>query len=461
MPIAFRYASYHWLKPTPSHVYVVTKDEQGKEIIVDGVWHYFNSEKSPAYKITKPMDVITLAGMDEDVAGIGRRKRRVGAFSFHKKIALAPNRRAFRTLVSLNLFGLARKLQKVRAKNPAALRKFWERIGGKYSELEKSVRKGYNHWAKRHKKVRINGIECCVAGNEYYESMDRIVGLSGIGAAPAVAAIVAAGAPIIAMVAGLVKKSGADKQEPGEPPMDEAVSRSQEIRGDNPQAESQMNISGLEIGLAIGARKRKGRFARRVKKMSLAPNRRAFRTLIAINAGGLAYKLARVVKKNPNGLRQVWEKLGGQYPQLIKSIKAGLKRVPARRRKAVSGLEIGYTNPQAFTATQQSQSSEKSKGIVALATTIIKALAGLLKKHGDDGQPQPGETTFEKILNVADSAATEFGQPKESASDLVDSGQAETQPESDDEPKAAGFGMSAGLGIAALLTIGLLFSSSK
>jgi len=257
LPVKFRYASYRWLNPTPSHVYVVTRDEKGKEIIVDGVWHLFNSEKPPVHKKESAMDVITMAGI-EDVAGIGRRRRR--GLSFAKKIALAPNRRAFRTLVSLNIFGLARKLQKTRAKNPGALKKFWENLGGKYAELEKSIRKGYNHWAKHHKRERISGVECCVAGDGYYDSMERTIGLAGIGALPAVAALIAAGAPIVKAVSPIVKKSGADQTERGEPPMDEAVQQSADIRKDNPSAESQMTVSGLQIGLAIGARKkRKGR----------------------------------------------------------------------------------------------------------------------------------------------------------------------------------------------------------
>lgn len=43
MPVIFRYASYNESK-TPTHIYVVTYDKDGSEIIIDSVWRKFNSE---------------------------------------------------------------------------------------------------------------------------------------------------------------------------------------------------------------------------------------------------------------------------------------------------------------------------------------------------------------------------------------------------------------------------------
>jgi hypothetical protein len=45
MSVTFRYASYNLFDSTPTHVYVVTKDEGGNAIIVDAVWPLFNSQK--------------------------------------------------------------------------------------------------------------------------------------------------------------------------------------------------------------------------------------------------------------------------------------------------------------------------------------------------------------------------------------------------------------------------------
>jgi len=40
LPAIFRYASYN-NETTPTHVYIVTKNKQGQEIIIDGVYKFF------------------------------------------------------------------------------------------------------------------------------------------------------------------------------------------------------------------------------------------------------------------------------------------------------------------------------------------------------------------------------------------------------------------------------------
>lgn len=68
--VRFRYASYG-SSPTPTHVYVVASDENGKDIIVDGCWLQFDSEKLPAHKIDHPMKVFTLSGTGIGYADAG------------------------------------------------------------------------------------------------------------------------------------------------------------------------------------------------------------------------------------------------------------------------------------------------------------------------------------------------------------------------------------------------------
>jgi hypothetical protein len=460
LPVAFRYASYNRFNKVPSHVYVVTYDEKGNEIIVDGVWTKFNDQKPPTYQYTHPMEVISMSGSDE-VSGIGRRKRRGGFLSFAKKLALAPNRRAFRTLVAINLFGLARKLQRIRMKNPKGLEKFWVRtLGGKYSELLKSIKKGYNHWAKRHKKQRINGIEYCVAGSGYYQEQREIVSPSGLGAAPALAAVISAAAPVITAIASLAKKSGANKPEPGEPPFTEVVERSKEIQSNVPNPESTVNglIEGLQIGslqigdLTIGRRKRQGKFLERINRIRLAPARRAFRTLISINFGGLAYKLKRASIKDPKELEAKWRKMGGKYPALMQSINRGYRLMPKKLRlKGIKGIGEDAAAPT---------EKDKATGWAALAATVIKALAGLFKKHdkNSDGTSSPGESLVEKITDTAVTAAENFGIIHKPATELIDEGKADTT--GSDEPKKSLFTPS-NLLIAGVIGAGILLLSSR
>ncbi len=69
MPVTFRYAGYRDGSNIPTHVYMTTEDENGKEIIVDGVYRAFNKEKPYKFKKDYKMEVLALA---DDVSGIGK-----------------------------------------------------------------------------------------------------------------------------------------------------------------------------------------------------------------------------------------------------------------------------------------------------------------------------------------------------------------------------------------------------
>jgi hypothetical protein len=169
-----------------------------------------------------------ISGIDNDYQDIGKirlgkffkkignriSKIAKGAFKGLKKIGLAVPRRAFRTMVALNIGGMAVKLKRVFDKDPNAIQKKWQQVGGKVSELRKSVKAGYNRWAKKHKKGPMTGIYGCDVPELYTEAVR--MGLCGtddsIGFAPA--AIMAAAAPIIAALKDLLKKHGEDPNAP-------------------------------------------------------------------------------------------------------------------------------------------------------------------------------------------------------------------------------------------------------
>ena len=65
MPVTFRYAGYRDGSNIPTHVYMTTEDENGKEIIVDGVYRAFNKEKPYKFKKDYKMSRI------EYISGIG------------------------------------------------------------------------------------------------------------------------------------------------------------------------------------------------------------------------------------------------------------------------------------------------------------------------------------------------------------------------------------------------------
>lgn len=208
LPVAFRYASYSH-SPIPTHVYVVTQDEFGNEIIVDAVWNSFNSEKPYTFKRDHVMKVSTLSGI-----GLFNKKKRQerkenrqekrqerkenrqerrekkaekrGGARGVKRVALAPGRGAFLSLILLNFRGLATKLATAIQRNPDRTKKLWNRLGGDYNKLKQAVDKGKT-------KKRILGLE-------EYE-------IEGIGSA---ATLAATAAPIIVAVVKFLKGEGVD-----------------------------------------------------------------------------------------------------------------------------------------------------------------------------------------------------------------------------------------------------------
>lgn len=96
LPVTFRYTGYKAGTTTPTHVYMVTQDEIGNDIIVDGVYRYFNSEKPYTFKKDYKMEVLALA---DDVNGIGKFKLPGGKFrkkflKAHLKMLPKPLRKA-------------------------------------------------------------------------------------------------------------------------------------------------------------------------------------------------------------------------------------------------------------------------------------------------------------------------------------------------------------------------------
>jgi len=189
MPVAFRFASYNAFNNTPSHVYVVTRDEKCRELIIDGVYKLFNAEKPYSYKTDRNMTVYTLSGVGDNNFSLDellqlreqikariqsvlttfweKQKLRKALANINRYIAsvqsddvnadndavgkvtakglfLAPSRNAFLALVGLNVRGLAHKLAFAIYKNEASTRAMWEKLGGNFSKLKGTVDKSKN-----------------------------------------------------------------------------------------------------------------------------------------------------------------------------------------------------------------------------------------------------------------------------------------------------------------------------
>ena len=155
----YRFSSYQLLNKLPQHIFVVINPGTADEIWIDAVLPKFNWHKQYYYKIdkkVKDMALVALSGMD-DINTIGKAKKgkeKVKTF-FKKvgkdiektgkvtlKIGASPARNSFLALVKLNFRGLANKLRQAITKDEAAVRRFWQDIGGDYTALKKSIEVG-------------------------------------------------------------------------------------------------------------------------------------------------------------------------------------------------------------------------------------------------------------------------------------------------------------------------------
>lgn len=198
MPVAFRYASYSH-DHIPTHVYGVTKDEAGNEIIVDGVYKHFAKEKPPIYFKDFPMQIYTLSGTGDDNTINGKKHLLKKFLNKHgdiikhpfkgikngaKFLLLGPSRAAYLGLVALNVHGMGTHFADMFKKNPSKAKAFWQKLGGDWVQFQKTATLG----AKQRS----------IFGHEEYDN--------SIGFAPAVAAALAAAAPIIPLAIKAIKE---------------------------------------------------------------------------------------------------------------------------------------------------------------------------------------------------------------------------------------------------------------
>jgi hypothetical protein len=113
----------------------------------------------------------------------------------------------------------------------------------------------------------------------------------------------------------------------------------------------------------------RGRFLQGVKKVTLAPGRGAFLTLVNLNFRGFASRLSKV--KNPAKLKDLWNKLGGNFDKLQNAIRKGATKRPLFGGR-VNGFEDGqYIGIDPATA-----------AAIAAAAPIVLAVVNFLKKEG-------------------------------------------------------------------------------
>lgn len=188
IPFCFRFASYRMFDPMPHHVFIVAYPNTKKEVWIDPVLKSFNEKKPYNYKQDK-MALYSISGVDDNSG------KQIGVFKFVKKVGGAPTRGAFLALVSLNAFGLGKKMKEAYASNKEEVLKWWFSQGGKRTPLERAIRKGGS-------KRRLFGDEALGAvANDLQTAFE---GNTQIGVAPA--ALAAKAARIIKSFTKFLKK---------------------------------------------------------------------------------------------------------------------------------------------------------------------------------------------------------------------------------------------------------------
>jgi hypothetical protein len=125
-----------------------------------------------------------------------------------KTIGLAPARGSFLLLVNVNFRGLAKRLDKLKAKSTTKFAEFWTKLGGDVSKLNQAVDKGKSKKPVFGEKKGVGEIEADFIGEPV--------------TAATITAALGAAAGIIAALNKLLKKEGV-AEEPGETSIDEGI----------------------------------------------------------------------------------------------------------------------------------------------------------------------------------------------------------------------------------------------
>lgn len=162
-----------------------------------------------------------------------------------------------------------------------------------------------------------------------------------------------------------------------------------------------IKTNNTEVLNGIGRTKHLGKGKRNVKKVLLAPGRKAFLELVLVNFRGIARRLQNALKENPEGLKKIWaDKLGGSFEKLQRAIAKGAKRKPlfGMKKQNVSGIGV-----------------VEIAAAAAAAAPVIKYVVDFIKTlKNDKGEEGEG--------SILDDAVKAGGDPDVNADDIADKG---------------------------------------
>jgi hypothetical protein len=152
-------------------------------------------------------------------------------------------------------------------------------------------------------------------------------------------------------------------------------------------------------------------------KVTFAPSRTAFLTLLLPNVRGFSSKLKRWMDRDSSAVKKFWESFGGDYNKLQDVVNKAAARKPLFGEKRKRGVSA-YNYAEDFVGVEPVTTAASSQAIfaaIAAAAPIIAALVAALKKAGikdtpeetpppdDDGLPPlPDDPLKNKNFTAAD-----------------------------------------------------------
>lgn len=381
--VALRYASYDPNDKTPTHVYAVGKDDQGKEIIIDPVWKSYNTQAPYKHKKDYKMEISVISGVVEE--------NRTGKTSS----AVAVPKKGGNYAAKLNAL-----LNKVRA-------------GGILHNVI------VNEMARAQGKTLMSNYSSDQV-QRYKKFLLKVLSKSKT---PSIKDVITKEIQVI--------DNGAFSGHIYLPASRQSIKGLEEEIG---------KISLKKIVKKLDPRKA----LQAAKAVTFLPIRKAFLLLVALNVRGLAKRLSKL---SILGKKHFWvNQFGGKLSVLDGAIKRGLKKKPlfgaSKKVKAIKGIGYVVDNSEnigafdisklggaagsagagaaALAAGSNPASGATLGTILAAAAPILAILTKLFKKEGVEdipeaaGQPEStdfkdvtpeGETTLNKLETFVDKAA--------------------------------------------------------
>lgn len=134
-----------------------------------------------------------------------------------------------------------------------------------------------------------------------------------------------------------------------------------------------------------------------IVKVSASPVRGAFLGILKLNGLGFATKLRNAIKSDPNKVKKFWEKAGGKYSQLIRTVNQGAKR------RRLGNADLNTPCPQVNDFGYETLGAAGTlASAIAVATPLIIASTKLIKSI----KPQETVHTPEEEQTISDATGT-------------------------------------------------------